>query len=93
MARVIWSRPALSQLQVIFDYIEQFDEDAARRTAERLLAAGDSLQDFPRRGRPAGIDARELVTVPPYIIRYKVLDDTVTIVAVRHGAQRPQDAI
>ena len=32
---------------------------------------------------------RELATIPPYLIRYRVLDDRVLILRVRHGARRP----
>jgi plasmid stabilization system protein ParE len=58
--------------------------------ADALFAAGDNLADFPHRGRPVrGTPMRELVTVSPYIIRYRIAGDTVIILRVRHGARRP----
>lgn len=57
--------------------------------AQRLRHAAESLGENPARGRPAGA-LRELTTVPPYLIRYRISDDTVQIVRIRHGAQRPE---
>ena len=55
-----------------------------------LLAAGDSLVNFPHRGRPVrGTDMRELVSISPYVIRYRITGETVVIRRVRHSARRP----
>jgi toxin ParE1/3/4 len=40
-------------------------------------------------GRPVGDNLRELTVVYPYIIRYEVLGNDVTILRVRHGMRRP----
>jgi toxin ParE1/3/4 len=46
--------------------------------------------NFPHRGRPVcDTSMRELVTVSPYIIRYRVASDTVNILRVRHASRRP----
>lgn len=57
--------------------------------AARLIAAGNSLSDFPERGRPASGGTRELVIVAPYVLRYRVIDDTAYILRVRHRARKP----
>jgi plasmid stabilization system protein ParE len=90
MADVIWTDEALANLELIVDYIEQFDPAAAERMALRLVAASEALRDFPHRGRPAGAIFRELPGVRPYVIRYRVADDAVYIIRIRHGAQRPE---
>ena len=87
MARVIWTRGALAQLELIDNYLNQFDPHAAQDLVGHLKAAGDSLALFPDRGRPAGGGARELPTVPPYVIRYETLGDAVFIVRIKHGRQ------
>lgn len=89
MATVEWTSEALEQLDLIITYISVFDEAAAHRMIARFAAAGESLSEFPNRGRPAGNGARELVTVPPYVLRYSVVEDTVSILSIRHGARRP----
>lgn len=87
MAAVIWSDQALDRLDLIISYIEQFDPPAAGRLAARLIDASQSLTAFPNRGRPASQGTRELVTVRPYVIRYKVEGDRVLILGIRHAAQ------
>jgi toxin ParE1/3/4 len=87
---VVWTAFALANLRAIRAYIAQFNPQAAGDMAERLIAAGDSLQHFPYRGRPVpGTAMRELLTVNPYIIRYRIIDDEVTILRIRHSARRP----
>ncbi len=88
MAQVVWSRRALVRLELIRAYIGQFDPDAAAHFATRLIEAGNSLQSFPHRGRPASRGRRELVTVWPYIIRYKVEGGRIVVSDIKHGAQR-----
>lgn len=88
MARVVWLPEALGAVDAIRAYIQEFDPRAAQRVAERLIAAGYSLSDFPNRGRPTPSGLRELVTVPPYVLRYVVVDDRVYITTVKHGSQR-----
>jgi plasmid stabilization system protein ParE len=68
-----------------------FNPAAAVRLAEGLLAAGDSLANFPHRGRRvSNTDMRELITDYPYIIRYRIVpDEEVRILRVRHTSRRP----
>jgi toxin ParE1/3/4 len=87
---VIWSPTALTNLQAIRAYIEQFNPRAARHLADELIASGNSLITFPHRGRVVpGTSMRELVTTYPYIIRYRVAGNAVTILRIRHGARQP----
>jgi toxin ParE1/3/4 len=72
-----------------YNYIYDFNPGAAVRMAEALFKAGDSLVNFPHRGRPVrGTAMRELVTVSPYIIRYRIVGDDVVILRVRHTSRR-----
>jgi addiction module RelE/StbE family toxin len=88
--RVVWTRTALRGVWRAYDYISDFNPPAAIRMAEALLEAGDSLTNFPHRGRLVrGTAIRELITVSPYIIRYRITGDVVVILRVRHSARRP----
>lgn len=87
--RVVWTDEAVRNLEHIAAYIADFSPLAAQRMALRLKAAGDSLIDYPERGRAIARKRRELATVPPYLIRYRIRDDVVEIVAIRHGARKP----
>jgi toxin ParE1/3/4 len=87
VVQVVWTRPALASIETIRTYIAQFNPPAAQRMALRLTAAGMSLADHPERGRAIGRGRRELVTVAPYLIRYRMRDGVVEILALRHGAR------
>ena len=89
MVRVVWTRDALINLRLIRHYIEQLDPRAAERIATRLIEAGDRLSMFPERGQPASGGTRELVTVRPYVLRYRMDGGTVYILRVRHSARLP----
>ena len=86
--RVVWSPSTLQDIVNIYNYIANYNSGAATRLIDALLNAGDSLISFPRRGRPVGDNLRELTVVYPYIIRYEVLGNDVTILRVRHGMRR-----
>jgi plasmid stabilization system protein ParE len=87
--RVVWSPSALSDIRHIYRYIAGFNRRAAEDLARELVAAGDSLESFPQRGRSVpGTNLRELTLVYPYIIRYRIAADHVRILRVRHGMRR-----
>lgn len=89
MVEVVWTDQAIEQLDQIVAYIDVFDRLAATRLQVRMFDVASSLREFPNRGRPAGNGRRELVTLAPYVLRHRVDGETVFIVAVRHGARRP----
>ncbi len=89
--RVIWSPSSLREVSRIYDYVADFNPRAAAHLAEKLIEAGDGLVTFPHRGRPVpGTPLRELVVVYPYIIRYRIAEDAVYILRVRHGMRLPE---
>ena len=88
--QVIWSPAALREIEHIYRYIAQFNPRAAQNMVMEILAAGDSLETFPYRGRAVpGTQLRETTLAPPYIIRYRIAADHVRILRVRHSARRP----
>lgn len=89
MVGVIWSDDAVVHLNSIIDYLEAHDPMAAKRIARDLIAAAMSLEGFPNRGRPVAPGIRELVKVRPYILRYRIVDDAVLVLGLRHSAQMP----
>ncbi|WP_374516599.1 type II toxin-antitoxin system RelE/ParE family toxin [Brevundimonas sp.] len=89
MRRVIWTDQARSDLIAIGQYIEGFSPGAARRVAAGLIELGESLCEFPDRGRQVRPGVRELKSFPPYLLRYVVLETEVRILAIRHSARRP----
>lgn len=86
--KVVWTDEAVATIEAIVDYVRLFDADAAAGLAGRLFDAGQSLADYPARGRPAKDGMRELLTVRPYVLRYRVIADRIDIIRVRHGARQ-----
>ena len=87
MATVIWSVGALEEVALIRFYIAQFDADAAETVSQRLISTGNSLSDFPRKGRILRGDVRRISLIWPYVLDYEVHGERVDILRVRHGAR------
>ena len=84
---IVWTDGAAANLEAIVDYVAAFNPDAAAHLADRLVALADSLATFPHRGRDAGDGRREMTTVWPYILRYRVDGERGSILRIRHGAR------
>lgn len=81
---------ALSQLEDACAYIHaQGAPLAAQRMAARFVSAIETLERHPYRGRSISGGLYELLTVRPYVIRYRVKAGEVEIVRIKHAAQRP----
>ena len=87
LRRIVWTAEAVDNLDAIADYIEAFHPPAAARMAARLIALADSLAEFPDRGRDAGNGRREMTIVAPYVLRYRVEEERVIILRIRHSAR------
>ena len=89
--RIVWTDDAVANLEAIFTYVSAFNPAAAGALANRLIAVADSMATFPHRGRDVGGGRREMTTVWPYILRYRVDGDTLIILRVRHGARDEEE--
>ena len=87
MRSIIWTDDAVGHLEAILTYIAAFDAEAGLRLAARLVEVADSLAQFSDRGRAVDGGLREMTTVWPYIIRYRVEEDRIVILRIRHGAR------
>ena len=90
MMRVVWTRPALRELENIGDYIARDNPAAADGIVTRILDRAAALADQPEVGRPGRVaGTRELVvTGTPFILPYRVNRDCVEILSVFHGARK-----
>jgi toxin ParE1/3/4 len=91
LREIVWTEEAVAHLAAIVDYLTAFNPAAAQRLGERLIAVADSLGEFSERGRDAGGGLREMTTIRPYILRYRVESDRVVILRIRHAARDESD--
>ena len=85
MARLIWTEPALQDLEQIADYIALDDPAAAKRLIRRVFSKAELLEEFPEMC-PVPHDLpdsryRHLV-VKPLRIFYRIQDDAVYMIYV-----------
>lgn len=88
--RVKWLEVALDSLIAEAEYISQESPAAADRTVVAILSAVEILKRFPASGRPGRVaGTRELVVSgTPYIVPYRVREDTVELLLVFHAARK-----
>ncbi|HJV03224.1 MAG TPA: type II toxin-antitoxin system RelE/ParE family toxin [Burkholderiaceae bacterium] len=90
MPRLIWSQPALLDVQRLYRFLATKNSDAARRAVRAVRGGVHVLRLQPGLGRPVEDmpDAfREWIIDfgdSGYVVRYRVDADIVTVLAVRH---------
>ena len=91
MARVIWTEPALFDLNEIAEYIALDKMSAARRLVQRVFTCAERLEQFPESGRmPPELEHpkyREII-VGPCRVFYRVDQDKVYILHVMRGERQ-----
>jgi len=88
---ILWTGPALEDLEEIRVWVARDRPVAARRLAARIRERVEALAAFPTSGRVVpelGGDRYREVVVRPYRVVYEVLDDAVIVIRVWH-ARRP----
>ncbi len=85
MAEIIWTEPALANIDDIAEYIALHNIKAAKALVRTVFSKVERLTEFPESGKiPIEIESlnfREVV-VPPCRIFYKIKDNTVYILHV-----------
>ncbi len=85
MAKIIWTEPALSDLNDIAEYISLNNITAAKSLIQMIFKAVERLADFPESGRTPPelphLNYREVI-VPPCRIFYKKDSNSVYILFV-----------
>ena len=91
MAEIIWTEPALNDLDAIADYIALDDPAAARRLAQRVFEHVEQLASHPRSGSVPpelrGSRYRQIVE-PPCRVFYRYDGERVFILQVMRGERQ-----
>lgn len=88
---VVWLPTALKNLQEIKNYIEAESPQSAKIVADQIKKTVSLLQENPHIGKPSLVDGfREMqVSKLPFVIPYKVINNTIIIARVFHTKQKP----
>ena len=88
--KIIWSNPAISDLENIKNYIAKDSQYYALLFIEKIIEAVGNLSKFPKIGRIMpecnNSNIREII-YQHYRIIYKVTKETVFILTVVHGGR------
>lgn len=91
MAQVVWTEPALADLDAIADYIAVDNEPAARALVRRVFDHVEQLRRFPASGslppELAGRRYRQIIE-PPCRVFYRVQLGTVFILHVMRAERK-----
>jgi len=84
-------REALDDLEEIILYIAQDSRAAALRMHDKIIEKANDLTFFPKRGRlvpdkKMAAAGYRMLGIKPYIAFYRIIDTTVFIYRVLHGA-------
>lgn len=92
--RLSWSRAALNDLIELRAYIANDRPRAAAGVAQRILHAVNHLEQYPSLGRSGRVEGtRELVVSnTPYLVAYRIQEETVVLLRVLHGARKWPDS-
>ena len=90
MTKVVWTEPAIADLQAIVDFVARDSDLYASTIAERIVGRVERLAHFPESGRMVpearSTSIRELI-VGPYRVMYRARAGLVEILAIIHGAR------
>jgi toxin ParE1/3/4 len=94
--RLVWSTESVEDLAVLRAFIAADSPSAAKRVVRRIAEMVETLlpqnPEIGRRGRAPG--TRELViSQTPFLVAYRVHNETIEVLRVLHGAQRWPDRL
>lgn len=95
-ARVVWDKHAYAALQEACNHIKEDSPSAAERVRDGILRITKSLSAHPEKyppdklktGNPGNFRAFEKYS---YRVAYKVTEDKIVILRVRHVRQEPKE--
>lgn len=91
MAQIIWTEPALLDLNAIAEYIALDKPNAASRLVKKVFSTTDRLEQFPKSGRkpPEFKKTRYLeIVVNPCRIFYRIENDKIYILYVMRSERK-----
>ncbi len=87
--RIRWTPASAADLEHLSNYLKEHHQHYWQPTIRKVYAAVQSLKEWPHRGRVGREEGtRELLFPPlPYVVVYRVKQDSIEILRIYHGAQ------
>jgi len=87
--QIRWTPAAAADLQNISDFLKERHPGYRDRTMRNLYATIRGLKQWPERGRPGREEGtREILFPPrPYVAVYRVIEQSIEVLRIYHGAQ------
>jgi toxin ParE1/3/4 len=85
MARIIWTEPALQELDEIADYISLDNPTAAKNLVRDFFKRVDYIAGLPKSGKLVEefeVSVYQEIVTPPCRVFYRIADDIVYIIHV-----------
>ena len=88
--KIRWLEDSIKDLKTLRQYIAQENPTAARRVAKRIIQSVNLLSDQPGIGRAGRVpNSRELVVAgTPFLVPYRIKNNTIEILRVMHSAMQ-----
>ena len=88
--KIRWLEDSIEDLTALRQYIAQENPAAARRVAKKIIRSVNLLLDQPGIGRAGRVpNSRELVvTGTPFLVPYRIKNNTIEILRVMRSAMR-----
>jgi plasmid stabilization system protein ParE len=83
MARIIWTEPALQELDEIADYISLYSPKAAKKLVRKAFKRVDYVAQHPKSGKPVQefeVSVYREIILPPCRIFYRMEDEIIFII-------------
>ncbi len=90
----VWSPEAIEDIASLRAFIEQDNPAAAQRVALHIVRNVETLlSQHPEMGRPGRVPGTRELVIPrtPFIVPYRLQDNTIQVLRVFHGARRWPD--
>jgi addiction module RelE/StbE family toxin len=91
MAQLIWSPRSLTDLEIIYNFIQQDSNENARKFIEELIREAIKIPEFPLAGRVVpefnNRKTREKI-YKNYRIIYRIQANNVELITILHQARR-----
>ena len=91
MAQIIWTEPALQDLNEIAEYIALDKISAANKLVQKVFSSTERLEEFPKSGRkpPELTNSRYLeLIVNPCRVFYRIDDEKIYILYVMRSERK-----